>query len=115
MVAADGGVMRMTDTKTPVRLNRLRQAKIMEGLIGLFGHIYIADPENPSVKMIQFQFQIIRKMEGERYVVQYFSFLDGGPTCVGVYPQAELLGPNSKLYVNIELWNEAYEKDCHRY
>jgi hypothetical protein len=64
--------------------------------------------------MIQYQFQIIRKMEGDRYVFQYFSFLDGSPTQVGVMTEAELLGPNVKLYANQELWLWAYEKESKR-
>jgi hypothetical protein len=87
----------------------IRQRQQDDGLIGLFGHTYIDDPDKPSVKMIQFQFRIIRKMEGDRYVIQYFSWLDGSATKVGVMPEAELLGESVKLYANAELWNAAYE------
>ena len=80
------------------------------GLIGLFGHTYIDDREAPGETMIEYQFKIIRKMEGDRYVFQYFSFLDGEPTEVGVMTEAELLGPNVKLYATAELWLHAYEK-----
>jgi hypothetical protein len=75
-----------------------------EGLIGLFGHTYIADPDNADATIIQCQFQIIRKMDGDRYVVQYFSWLDGSSTECGVYPESQLLGPDVKLYANQELW-----------
>jgi hypothetical protein len=80
-----------------------------EGLIGLFGHTYV---QHEDYKGVQYQFQIIHKMEGARYIVQYFSFMDGSPTEVGVFPEDELLGPNCKLYATAELWHEAYEKDC---
>ena len=90
------------------------EAQAEEGLIGLFGHTYIPDPEDPEEKMIQFQFKILRRMHGDRYVVQLFSFMDGGPTNVGVYPEAELLGPDVKLYADMELWNEGYEKSMQR-
>lgn len=85
-----------------------------EGMIGLFGHTYVVDPDNADSTMIQYQFQIIRKMDGDRYVVQYFSFMDGSPTQVGVYPEDFLLGPDVKLYANDELWNEGYAKACAR-
>jgi len=87
-----------------------RKKRRPEGLIDLFGHTYIADPDDPEQRTIQYQFRIIRRMRGERYVVQYFSFLDGGPTNVGVMTEAELLGPDVKLYADQELWNYGYEK-----
>jgi hypothetical protein len=59
----------MTQTK------RQRQtAKQPEGLVGFFGHTYIPDPDDADSKVIQYQFQIIRKMDETRYVFQYFSF-----------------------------------------
>ena len=85
-----------------------------EGLIGLFGHTYVPDPDDPQASMIQFQFEIIRKLEGARYVIQYFSFFDGTETNLGVLPEAELLGPNVKLYATAELWNLGYEKESDR-
>ena len=88
--------------------------EVPSGLIGLFGHAYISDPDHPSEQMIQYQFRVIRKMEGDRYVVQYFSFQDGSPTCVGVYHETELLGPTVKLYANRELWLDAYETESPR-
>jgi hypothetical protein len=81
-----------------------------EGLIGLFGHTYIPDPQNAERLALQYQFKIIRKMEGNRYVVQYFSFMDGDPTNVGVCQESELLGPNVKLYATEQLWRAGYEK-----
>lgn len=84
------------------------------GLIGLFGHAYTADPEDAERQTIRHQFQIIRKMDGGRCVVQLFSFMDGGPTNVAVYDERFLLGPDVKLYATAELWNEACERENER-
>ena len=86
-----------------------------EGLIGLFGHFWIDDPENAGERMIQFIFRIIRKLEGERYVVQYYSYLDGGPAAVGVHPEAELLGRNVRLYADKEVWIEIFKEEDRSY
>jgi hypothetical protein len=83
-----------------------------KGLIDLFGHTYIANPDRSGEKTIQYQFQIIRKMDGERYVVQLFLFLSGDPTSVAIYPESFLLGDDVKLHVTAELWKEAYAKTC---
>jgi hypothetical protein len=49
-----------------------------QGLLGLFGHTLTPDEEGePGAAMIQYQFQVLRTMRGERYVVQLFSFMDG--------------------------------------
>ena len=51
-----------------------------EGLIGLFGHTYVPDKDGDEGDlMIQYQFEVIRKLEPERYVIQYFGWLDGRP------------------------------------
>jgi len=89
---------------------RQRKRRRTEGLIDLFGHTYIPDQEDPEHQVIQNQFQIIRRMRGDRYVVQLFSWLDGGPTEVVVMTEAELLGPNVKLYATEENWHTASEK-----
>jgi hypothetical protein len=94
-----------------MKATRKKRTRI-HGLIGLFGHTYIEDDRRG--KMVQYQFKIIRKMDGGRYVFQYFSFMDGSPTSLGIMSEAELLGPNVKLYATAELWNEAYEKDCYQ-
>lgn len=86
-----------------------------QGLLDLFGHTYVPDPEGTDgALVIQYQFKIIRGMKGDRYVVQYFSFWDGTPTNVGVMTEAELLGPTVKLYATAELWNVGYEKEAAR-
>lgn len=79
----------------------MRQRKT--GLIGLYGHTFVNGE-------VQYQFQIIRSLKGDRYVIQYFSFLDGSPTNLGVMSEAEMLGPDTKLYATCELWNVGYQK-----
>jgi hypothetical protein len=56
------------------------------GLIGLFGHTFAIDETGD--KSVQFQFEIIRRLPPDRWVVQHFSFMDGRPTNVTVYPKA---------------------------
>jgi hypothetical protein len=84
------------------------------GLVDFFGHTYCTDPDDAERMMIQYQFKIIRKMDDARYVIQYFSFWDGGPTNLGVMTEAELLGESVKLYATAAAWNDAHEKDCAR-
>jgi hypothetical protein len=78
-----------------------------DGLLGLYGHTYIDDE---GARRVQYQFQIIRKAPGDRYVVQYFSFMDSEPTNVGVMSEADLLGPDVKLYATRETWLDGYDK-----
>ena len=84
-----------------------------EGLVGFFGHTYIDDPKNLEDRMIQYQFRIIRKMDTGRYVIQYYSFMDGSPNALGVMTEAELLGDAVRLYPDAETWNTAYN-EMHR-
>ena len=72
-----------------------------EGLVGFFGHTLI---DKDGEKTIQYQFRIIRPLPPDRWVVQYFSFMDSGPTNLAVYPESFLLGPDVKLYANQENW-----------
>jgi hypothetical protein len=82
-----------------------------EGLSGLFGHTYIPDPEGETGdKTIQYQFQILRRLGPDRWIVQLFSFLDGDATEVDVFPEAYLLSQDVKLYANQETWHWAFEK-----
>lgn len=83
-----------------------------EGLVGLFGHTLVPIEEVPGRKEIQFQFKIIRKLEGQRYLVQYFSYMTGGPTNLGVYAEDVLVGEDVKLYATEELWREADQKSA---
>jgi hypothetical protein len=93
----------MSETRT-----KTKRARRPEGLIGLFGHTYFDGVDGDPA--LRWQFQIIRRMRGDRYVVQLFSFMDGEPTEVTVLTEAELLGPHVKLYATRELWHLGYEK-----
>jgi hypothetical protein len=84
------------------------------GLIGLFGHTYVPDQKEPDTKVIQYQFEIIRRMSPDRWVVQLFSFMDGRPTEVQVYPENFLLGDDVKLYTEHSEWLYAYEREGSR-
>jgi hypothetical protein len=86
--------------------------KRTSGLIGLFGHTYVPDEEHLGKKVIQYQFQIIRRLPGDRWVVQLFSFMDGRPTQVTVYAEAFLLGEDVKLYALQEEWLYQHERQC---
>lgn len=82
-----------------------------KGLIGLFGHTYAEAEENPDWgPVVQRQFEIIREVKRDRYLVQYFSWIDGSPVEVGVMPESEVLGSSVKLYSTREDWVWAYEK-----
>ena len=50
-------------------------------------------------------------MDETRYVIQYYSYVDGGPSKLGVMSEAELLGPDVKLYPTSELWKERGAED----
>ena len=86
------------------------------GLIGLFGHTYVPDGDSPNGDdtMIQYQFEIIREIKGDRYVVQLFGWFDGDPTELDIMAETELLGPTVKLYSTKEDWYWAHEKECRR-
>jgi hypothetical protein len=48
-------------------------------------------------------------MPPDRWVVQLFSFMDGRPTEVQVYPESFLLGDDVKLYAEHSEWLYAHE------
>jgi hypothetical protein len=89
--------------------SKQRTSKRTTGLIGLFGHTYVADDELPGRKRIQYQFEIIRSMLNSRWVVQLFSFADGRETELRVFDESYLLGEDVKLYADIDEWHYAYE------
>lgn len=93
-------------------MNKTRTTKRprTEGLLDLFGHTYVDDPEYPEERAIQYQFKIIRTFGPDRYIVQYFSWWDGDPTNLGVMTEAELLGPDVKLYAHEDLWRTCAEE-----
>jgi hypothetical protein len=84
-----------------------------EELSGLFGHTYVPDPELDD-KVIRYQFEILRRLGHDRWIVQLFSWLDGDRTEVAVYPQAYLLSDDVKLYADKDAWHWAYEQEAKR-
>jgi hypothetical protein len=82
----------------------------LEGLVGFFGHLWGPDPDIPGESTIRYQFEIVRKIDDARYAIQFYSFMDGSPRNLGVMPEAELLGPNVKLYASHELWKEVADE-----
>ncbi len=84
------------------------------GLLDLFGLSYRDDDPNFPGSVLQYQFRVIRRMHGDRYVVQLFSWMDGGPTEVMVMSEQQLLGDKVKLYASEELWRIGAEKQQRR-
>jgi hypothetical protein len=76
-----------------------------DGLIGRFGHKC-----TQSTGKLHFQFRIVRKLTGQRYIVQFYSWVDGRATTVGMMSEEELLGQNVKLYADAESWSLAAEQ-----
>jgi hypothetical protein len=83
-----------------------------DGLAGLFGHTYVPDLDAPDEKMIQYQFEIIRPVPPDCWLVQLFSFMDGRPTEVRVYAESFLLGDEVKLYLREDEWHYVHEREC---
>jgi hypothetical protein len=100
-----------TSADTKAREKRERRRRRQQGLIGLLGHTFT---EQDGARRIQYQFEIIRRLPPDRYVVQLFSWFDGSTTNVNVMTEAELLGQNTELYATELDWQTAYEKDCQR-
>jgi hypothetical protein len=85
-----------------------------DSLVGLYGHTFIIDEQDIDKKMIQYQFQIIRRVPPDRWLVQLFSFVDGRPTQAQVYPESFILSEDVKLYILHDEWCGAHEAECER-
>jgi hypothetical protein len=85
-----------------------------KGLVGFFGHAYGQDPDDPERTMIRHQFRVVRKLDAARYVIQFYSFVDGEPNKLGVMSEAKLLGDTVSLYPDAQSWRLAYEKEWRR-
>jgi hypothetical protein len=70
------------------------------GLIGLFGHTYVPDEDNPGNKTIEYQFQIIRRVPLIDGWCSYSSLRTGD--LVKVYSESFLLGDDAKPYTDME-------------
>lgn len=60
------------------------------------------------------QFVIKHQMDGDRYAIQLFSYLDGGPTKIEVISGSELFGPAFELYDSERAWTYAAAVDGYR-
>jgi hypothetical protein len=75
-----------------------------DGLVGFYGHTF----ENGS---IQYQFEILRKLDGARHVIQLFNFWDGTASQIKIYSDDFLAGEKCRLYPDAESWHAAYERE----
>jgi hypothetical protein len=76
------------------------------GLVGLFGHTRNDDGS------INWQFEIIGKINDDTYTIQLFSWLDGGRTDVKMLSVANLM--DCSLYATREDWIWAWAKESAR-
>ena len=93
-----------TPTDLKARQKRERRRKRQQGLLGLLGHTFT---EEDGARRIKYQFEIIRCLPPDRYIVQLFSWLDGSTTNVHVMTETELLGPDIVLYATELDWQAA--------
>ena len=82
-------------------------------LVGLFGHTYAPDTETPRAT-IRYQFKVVRHIDGGRYVVQMFSFVDGKPTNVLVLLRRNSLVQSANSTQPKSCGDAAYEADYER-
>ncbi|MBR1200024.1 hypothetical protein JQ574_28940 [Bradyrhizobium sp. AUGA SZCCT0158] len=68
------------------------------GFVGLFGHTL-------KRGAINWQFEVVRRDERDRYAVQLFSWVDGSPTHCRLMTFEELKA--ARLYDNADDWNAA--------
>ncbi len=78
------------------------------GLLGLYGHTYTEHPNRVPVRMLQYQFQVVRALPSGRWLVQLYSAWEGCPTDVVAYDESYLLGPDVVLFNTREIWISAY-------
>jgi hypothetical protein len=100
-----------TPADLKARQKREHRRRRRQGLIGLLGHTFT---EQDGARRIKYQFEIIRRLPPDRYIVQLFSWLDGSTTNAHVMTEAELLGPDTVLYVTELDWHAACEKEDQR-
>jgi hypothetical protein len=74
-----------------------------DGLIGMFGHTLNENEE------IEWQFRIERAASTGAYVVQLFSWLDGGPTECKVLAREDLLSDHCRLYLTASAMQDAFD------
>lgn len=75
----------------------------MQGLAGLFAHKLDDDG------FAEQQMAIVRPLAGERWLVHFFSWLDGSPATLGAVDESDLLSPRYALYDSADSMKFAYE------
>lgn len=89
----------MTKSKPPAKsASKAKPEKPVEGLVGLFGHSYGENGHRV------WQFEIVRKLTGDRYAIQLFSWMDGRDTEIKIVTEDELCSPKYKLYSSRAEW-----------
>jgi hypothetical protein len=73
------------------------------GLVGLFGHTRNDDGS------INWQFEIVGKINDDAYTVQLFSWLDGRPTDVKIFTTLQIT--SHSLYSTREAWINQWAKE----
>lgn len=76
-----------------------------EDLVCLFGHTIDKDGQ------IVWQFSVERKISFCRYLIQLYSWMDGGPTEVKVVSETMLTGKRCNLYLTKEIAGIAAAKN----
>lgn len=77
----------------------IEQPTSSPGLVGCYGHEY----EDGKINL---QFKIVRKVNENLYMIQFYSFWFGEPTNIEARTLEFLIGPNCKLYANYNTWRE---------
>ena len=103
-------------TKSPRRLYRPTKQeeqqhneppKADEGLVGFYGHTYVT---RDGKRQLQFQFRVVRALPPDRWVVQFYSFMDGCANKLAVYSESYLLSEDVALYPDAATWHAGYEE-----
>jgi hypothetical protein len=75
-------------------------------------HTLVPHEVYPGYKVIQWQFEIMRRLGDDRYVCQLLSWIDGRDTIVTVMRESDLLNMEKcKLYLNKDEWHDAAEEN----
>jgi hypothetical protein len=92
-----------------IKANRVGDKKPKdEGLVGFYGFTFVTDEHDKKVP--KYSFQIIGALPPDRWVVEYFSAVDGLRTNLAVYLESFLLGDDVRLYASQETFYEADQK-----
>jgi hypothetical protein len=82
-----------------------------KGLIGIYGLTFIERNDGDCRRVLQYQFRIVGRDDDGDYVVQYFSAMDGSPSCLGRISKADLFDQyKTELYPDPMIWHEKYQE-----